>query len=60
LDSTASIAKSTLRVDIRPELLRLSAAPIADGVKGTVKRKFRGVAGQFLVAIQLSKHLVWA
>jgi ABC-type sugar transport system ATPase subunit len=60
LDSTAGIAKSTLRVGIRPELLRLSAVPIADGVKGTVKRKFRGVAGQFLVAIQLSKHLVWA
>ena len=60
IDSIARIEKSTLRVGIRPGLLRLSAAPITDGVKGSVKRKFRGVAGQFLVAIQLSKHLVWA
>ena len=27
---------------------------------GALRRKFRGVAGQYLVASQLSKHLVWA
>jgi ABC-type sugar transport system ATPase subunit len=52
--------KTTLRLGIRPERLRVSAVPTPDAVAGSLRRKFRGVAGQYLVAIQLSKHLVWA
>jgi ABC-type sugar transport system ATPase subunit len=49
-----------LVVGIRPEHARISSAPILDGVPGRVVRKFRGVAGQYLVAIQLQNHTVWA
>ena len=56
----AGLTKTNLRLGIRPEHLRVSASPEPDTVEGTVLRKFRGVAGQYLVAIQLSKHLVWA
>ena len=49
-----------LRLGIRPEHLRVLTSPEADSVQGTVLKKFRGVAGQYLVAIKLSKHLVWA
>jgi ABC-type sugar transport system ATPase subunit len=52
--------KVGLRVGIRPEKLRVSVAPQTGWVSGTVRRKFRGVAGQYLVAIQLRKHLLWA
>jgi hypothetical protein len=52
--------KTTLRLGIRPERLRVSAVPTPDAVAGSLRRKFRGVAGQYLVAIQLRKHLVWA
>jgi ABC-type sugar transport system ATPase subunit len=52
--------QTTLRLGIRPEHLRVSTAPEPDSVQATVLRKFRGVAGQYLVAIKLSKHLVWA
>jgi ABC-type sugar transport system ATPase subunit len=45
---------------IRPEHARVSSEPISDGVTGRVVRKFRGVAGQYLVAIQLQNHTVWA
>jgi hypothetical protein len=38
----------------------VSSEPIPDGVVGRVVRKFRGVAGQYLVAIQLQSHTVWA
>jgi hypothetical protein len=40
-----------LVVGIRPERARVSSTPILDGVPGRVVRKFRGVAGQYLVAI---------
>jgi ABC-type sugar transport system ATPase subunit len=49
-----------LVVGIRPEHARVSSAPILDGVPGRVVRKFRGVAGQYLVAIRLQNHTVWA
>jgi ABC-type sugar transport system ATPase subunit len=52
--------KTNLRIGIRPERLRVSPMPTPDAAKGSVKRKFRGVAGQYLVAIQLTKHLIWA
>jgi ABC-type sugar transport system ATPase subunit len=52
--------QTTLRLGIRPEHLRVLTTPEVDSVPGTVLRKFRGVAGQYLVAIKLSKHLVWA
>ena len=56
----SALTKTNLRLGIRPEHLRVSVTPEADAVEGRVLRKFRGVAGQYLVAIQLSKHLVWA
>jgi glycerol transport system ATP-binding protein len=59
-DTITSPEKTNLRIGIRPERLRISPVLIPDGAKGSVRRKFRGVAGQYLVAIQLSKHLVWA
>jgi ABC-type sugar transport system ATPase subunit len=49
-----------LVVGIRPEHARVSSTPILDGVPGRVVRKFRGVAGQYLVAIRLQNHTVWA
>ena len=52
--------QATLRLGIRPEHLRVLTSPEPDSVQGTVLRKFRGVAGQYLVAVKLSKHLVWA
>ena len=49
-----------LVIGIRPEHANVSSEPIPNGVVGRVVRKFRGVAGQFLVAIQLQSHTVWA
>jgi ABC-type sugar transport system ATPase subunit len=49
-----------LVLGLRPEHARVSSEPIADGVRGRVIRKFRGVAGQYLVSIQLQNHIVWA
>jgi ABC-type sugar transport system ATPase subunit len=49
-----------LVVGLRPEYARVSPTPIADGVKGRLIRKFRGVAGQYLVSIRLQNHTVWA
>jgi ABC-type Fe3+/spermidine/putrescine transport system ATPase subunit len=59
-EGIASVEKTNLRIGIRPERLRVSPVPTPEAAKGALKRKFRGVAGQYLVAIQLSKHLVWA
>jgi ABC-type sugar transport system ATPase subunit len=59
-DPDAIGEKTNLRIGIRPERLRVSSMPTPDAAKGSVKRKFRGVAGQYLVAIQLTKHLIWA
>src|ERR1700758_1128817 len=59
-DSVAGSNQTTLRLGIRPEHLRVLTSPEAGSVQGTVLKKFRGVAGQYLVAIKLSKHLVWA
>jgi ABC-type sugar transport system ATPase subunit len=58
--SISTSSQTTLRLGIRPEHLRVLTSPSADTVQGTLIRKFRGVAGQYLVAIKLSKHLVWA
>jgi ABC-type sugar transport system ATPase subunit len=53
--------RSTLLViGLRPEHARVSNEPIPDGVAGRVVRKFRGVAGQYLVAVRLQNHVVWA
>jgi ABC-type sugar transport system ATPase subunit len=49
-----------LIIGIRPEHAKVSSEPIPNGVIGRVVRKFRGVAGQYLVAIQLQNHTVWA
>lgn len=49
-----------LVVGIRPEHARVSTAPIPGGVKGRVVRRFRGVAGQYLVAVRLQSHTIWA
>jgi glycerol transport system ATP-binding protein len=59
-DLVASLEKTNLRIGVRPERLRVSTMPLPDAAKGAVKRKFRGVAGQYLVAIQLTRHLIWA
>jgi len=56
-----SSERSTLLViGLRPEHARVSNEPIPDGVAGRVVRKFRGVAGQYLVAVRLQNHVVWA
>jgi ABC-type sugar transport system ATPase subunit len=49
-----------LVIGIRPEHAQVSSEAIPNGVIGRVVRKFRGVAGQYLVAIQLQSHTVWA
>jgi ABC-type sugar transport system ATPase subunit len=49
-----------LVLGLRPEYARVSSEPIPEAVSGRVIRKFRGVAGQYLVAIQLQNHIVWA
>jgi ABC-type sugar transport system ATPase subunit len=49
-----------LVIGIRPEHARVSSDPTPDAVVGQVVRKFRGVAGQYLVAIRLQNHTVWA
>ena len=41
---------------IRPELVRVHPHPTPQTVPGRVRRKFRGVLGQFLVNIQLAGH----
>jgi ABC-type sugar transport system ATPase subunit len=60
LPSMSGSNQTTLRLGIRPEHLRVLTTPEPDSVQGKVLKKFRGVAGQYLVAVQLSKHLVWA
>jgi ABC-type sugar transport system ATPase subunit len=47
-NAVTSLEKTNLRIGIRPERIRVSPMPTP------------GAAGQYLVAIQLSKHLVWA
>ncbi len=56
----ASEKSILLVIGIRPEHAHVSTEPIPDGVIGRVVRKFRGVAGQYLVAVRLQNHLVWA
>ena len=51
---TAGTGKLVL--GIRPELVRVHPQPVAHAVPGRVRRKFRGVLGQFLVSIQLAGH----
>lgn len=41
---------------IRPELVRVHPQPAPEATPGTVRRKFRGVLGQFLVSIQVGRH----
>ena len=59
-DAVGSEKPIPLVVGIRPEHANVSSEPIPNGVVGRVVRKFRGVAGQHLVAIQLQSHTVWA
>jgi len=51
---------TTVVLGIRPEHVRVFTGPQPDAVEGRLVRKFRGVAGQYLVAIQLQDHVVWA
>jgi ABC-type sugar transport system ATPase subunit len=53
-------AGKTVVLGLRPEYAQVSPEPIPAAVNGRVIRKFRGVAGQYLVLIQLQNHSVWA
>jgi ABC-type sugar transport system ATPase subunit len=58
---TASSGPSTrLILGLRPEHVRVFREPHPETVEGELVRKFRGVAGQYLLAIQLQNHMVWA
>jgi len=59
-EAVGSEKPTPLVIGIRPEHANVSSEPIPNGVVGRVVRKFRGVAGQHLVAIQLQSHTVWA
>ena len=54
-EAVGSEKPTPLVIGIRPEHANVSSEPILDGVTGRVVRKFRGVAGQHLVAIRLAK-----
>lgn len=41
---------------LRPELVTVHPRPTPGAVPGAVRRKFRGVLGQFLVTVQLGRH----
>jgi ABC-type sugar transport system ATPase subunit len=63
IDHPEVISKScptTVVLGVRPEYVRVFCEPRPDAVEGRILRKFRGVAGQYLVAIQLRDHVVWA
>jgi ABC-type sugar transport system ATPase subunit len=49
-----------LVVGLRPEHARVAPGSIQNAVEGRLIRKFRGVAGQYLVSVRLQNHTVWA
>ena len=55
---TAAMTTASPKVllGIRPELVAVHPQPVPGAVPGTVRRKFRGVLGQFLVTLQLGQH----
>jgi ABC-type sugar transport system ATPase subunit len=63
IDRPEVVSKSSptaVVLGVRPEHVRVFTEPRPDAVEGRILRKFRGVAGQYLVAIQLQDHVVWA